>query len=325
MSNENTNTNTNETITTNEVNTTVTTNKITIVNIKNNNNLNTANALRAKFGSNIDGFNIFPYQNGVAPVQFKFHKDNKRLFVEYPSFMAIVTPDYTNMYLKKQGEPFPSICYKVKKANVEELVSNDIINTYINSDASDITTFLESNLTNESKVVMDNLEISVLLRILEKEKTETKQEYTYSRLFDLIRSKFTESKDCGYLEKLCKTCVMLNQTYFDTTKLEFGAIDLFPKVKQEKLFKEPKAPKEPKTVKAPKAVKAKETKVNNAEEAKLEKARKEAEKEAVKVSEVIPEFTNPVNVPVLKNVNDEPKKDDKEIDEKAVASIIDSI
>lgn len=306
---------------TNNANTTVSTentNKlsISIINIKHANNLNAVNAIRANIGSNIDAFNIFPYQVGANLVQFKFHKDGKRLFIEYPAFMATITPDYANIYLKKQGEPFPSICYKVKKANVEEKLSgNEILDNYINTPVADLTAFLESELTNESKAVMDNLDISVLLRILEKERNETKKEYSYAKVFDLIRSKINETKDVGYLEKLCKTCVMLRATFIDGNITTFESIPLFQK---ETKSATPKAPK----VKQPKVTKEKENKAM--EEAQKEIKHKEEVKAVIKESSQIKPFTNPIEVPVLKNINEGQEKE-VTINETMVESIIDSI
>lgn len=331
MSNEINNTNTTNTQATS-------TNKLSIINLKNENNLKVTNDLRTKFGSGIDNLNIFPYQRGVAPVQFKFHKDNRRLFVEYPTFMAVVTPDYVNLFLKKDGEPFPSICYKVTKKQVSEKVSdNEILDGYVNTKVTDVATFLESELTNESKVVMDNLEISVLLRILEKEKTEGSK-YTYSKVFDLIRSKINESKDCGYLEKLCKTCVMLNATFADATLLNFAPIDLFPKeVKQpkEKVVKQPKEPKAkvatPKVAKAKPATKKAAPKVTKEKletaiaKAKEDQIVKEETKAMIQEAAVIKEFKNPTDVPTLENVDTEVKHEPVKINEELVESIIDSI
>ena len=297
-----------------EGNNTMTTKSISIVNLKNANNNNVVNAIRAKFGANIDNLNIFPYQSNTAPVQFKFHKDNKRLFVEYPAFNAVVTPDYANIYLKRDGEGFPSICYKVSKKNVESVLTNDVLNNYINTPVTDIATFLESSLTNETRAVMDNLEITVLVRILEKEKTEGKKEYSYANLFDLIRSKMAESKDIGYLEKLNKTCVMMWETYSNPTNLSFKAIELFAKT--EKVVKTATT----KTPKAPKAVKN-----TVVEKAKAEKVKKEAVKTAIKESTVISEFKNPEEVPVLENINDGSENQRVEINEELVAGIIDSI
>lgn len=327
MSNEINNTNT-----TNTQATSTTLNNITIINIKNENNLQTVNSLRSKLGNNVDNFNILPYQSGAALVQFKFHKDNRRLFIEYPAFLATITPDYINLFLKKVGEPFPSICYKVKKNQVaEKVTNNEILNGYINIKVNDVVTFLESELTNESKVVMDNLEISVLLRILEKEKLEGGK-YTYSRVFDLIRSKINESKDCGYLEKLCKTCVMLNATFADASILNFSAIDLFPKEEKQpkaKAAKEPKAPKETKvkeTTTKKTATKVTEEKLETAiAKAKEEQVIKEETKAIIQESEVIKQFINPTEVPVLENIETESKYEPVVINEDLVNSIIDSI
>lgn len=336
MSNEIINNNTNTTSTTNNAQAT-TGNNITIINLKHENNLSIVNTLRTQFGNGIDNLNIFPYQNGVKMVQFKFHKDNKRMFVEYPAFMATITPDYATLFLKKDGEPFPSVAYRVHKRSVaEKVTANATLNEYINTKVTDIPTFLESELTNESKVVMENLEISVLLRILEKEKTENTK-LTYNRVFDLIRSKINESKDCGYLEKLCKTCVMLNVTFADKSLVNFNSIELFPKeqkvvakvVKEPKMptVKEPKAPKATTTAKPKKAVaKVTKEKLDTAiTKAKEDKAVKEETKKIIEEAKTIKEFTNPTEVPTLENIETEVKPQAITINENMVDSIIDSI
>ena len=231
---------------------TTTTNNIVIVNLKATENASMVEKLRTKLGNAVDYITTFAFQAGSEPLMYRAHDKQKKVFVEYPRFNLITTPNAIYLYLKREGESMPSACYKIKKSDCPVRLVSDAINAYIN-ETVDNKAFLESELTNETIVVFDNLKVGVLIKTVEKDKAKAENMQggtTYARMFDLIREKLNEVVDSGYLDLLNKTCVMMWQTFNDTKNLNFEPLEIVV----EKVAKEPKAPKENKEVKEQVAV-----------------------------------------------------------------------
>lgn len=256
-------------------------NTITLINLKDPNNSVFVEKLRAKLGNAIDNITIFAYQNGVQPLAHKFHAKQNKLFVSYPRFNMMTTSSGVFLYLKRIGENFPSVCYRIKKSDVKTKLSNDEINNYIN-ETVDTEKFLEDIITNETKVVMDNLKISVLIKAIEKIKKADETDngpITYARLFDMIRTKLDEVVDSGYLDLLNRTCVMIWETWSNPANVNFKYKTITPEPKKkQKVFTK-----------------------NTSSDSII--------KDIVKEPKVmIPEFTKPVETPKLENVIDELKE-----------------
>ena len=272
-------------------------NVITIINLEHESNKPLVEKLRGKLGKIIDNMPLFAYQNGVEHQQYKVHEKQNRLFMEYPRFNLMTTPTAIYLYLKREGEGFPSVCWKIKKSDVKTVLTVKEINEYINQTV-DYKNMLESTLTNETIVVIDNLKVTVLIKTLEKQREQSKttsDPITYSKLYDLIRSKFDEVLDSGYLDLLNKVCVMMWETWSNPTNVNFEAKEIKKEVKSVvKKEQKPKvdAKKEPAKVKE-QAVKEEATK----------KEVTEVEHPKVVTPKTIPGFSAPANVPNLENVN----------------------
>lgn len=272
---------------------------ITIVNLKDPSNATLVEKIRVKLGNVVDNITIFAFQNGVEPISYKYHEKQKKLFVMYPSFNLITTNTVVQLYLKRDGETFPSKCYKIKKSDVKDKLISQEINDYINEEFDPIP-YLESVLTNETIVVFDNLKVGVLIKTIEKEKEKSDGmdgQTTYARMFDLIGSKMNEVLDSGYLDLLNKTCVMMWQTWNDPTSLNFEPC---------KIDKKKEKASTPKT-----DVKRVAPKVEKTEELEKEKA--------------IPTFVNPDVTPPLENLNEAKEPESVEVDQEAVNKVIEEI
>jgi hypothetical protein len=267
-------------------------NSIKILNLRNENNKVIVEKLRDKLGSNIENTALFAYQNGVEPISYKFHEKQKRFMVEYPRFNMITSPSAIYLYLKREGESFPSKCYKIKKTDViNNLETFDEINNYINEKV-DVTPMLESTLKNETILVLDNLRIGVLLKNIEKERAKAEEvggAITYNDLFEIIRSKFCDVIDSGYLDLLNKTCVMIWETYNDPSSVNFEALEI----------NKPK--KDTKKIKSSKKTNA--TPVNENKEAPQD-------------------FVKPESFEELENVNDPKEMNEVEIDNTMVENVL---
>ena len=275
-------------------------NTITIVNINNESNKNLVEKLRAKLGKMVDSLPLFAFQNGVEPIQYRFHEKQNRLFIEYPRFNMMTTPTAIFLYLKRIGESFPSSCYKIKKTDVKTILTVDEVNNYIN-ETFDPKSFIESTITNETNVVIDNLKVGVLIKTLTKDNTTEKNTdpLTYNRLFDLIRSKFNTVADSGYLDLLNKTCVMMWETWSNPSSVNFEPKEL-KKEKAEKVKTTTPVTK--------KTTKKNETKENGSGDTVIKDNVEKVEKGT------IPTFTPPTETPTLENVI---KNEAKEVTEKS--------
>jgi len=255
-------------------------NAITIVNLTDPKNLPIFEKLKAKLGAMTDELTLFAYQNGIEPLSYKYHEKQKRLFVEYPRFNMLANAKQVVLYLKRNGEAFPSKCFKIKKTEIKTSLTSEAINEYIN-ETVDVRTYVDSPLNNEINVVMDGLKVNVLLKAIEKERkvSGATGPITYAVLYDMIRSKFDEVVDCGYLELLNKTCVMMWQTYDDPSAVIFKAL----------------------STKIDKA-NPPQTKASGSSDTIIKNIVKESK------PKVIPEFTNPSQTPVLENILDDQKE-----------------
>jgi len=284
---------------------TTTNNNIVIVNLKATENATMVEKLRGKLGAAVDYITIFAFQAGSEPLMYRAHDKQKKVFVEYPRFNLITTPNAIYLYLKREGESMPSACYKIKKSDCPVRLVSEEINKYIN-ETVDNKAFLESELTNETIVVFDNLKAGVLIKTVEKDKAKAENmqgSTTYARMFDLIREKLNEVVDSGYLDLLNKTCVMMWQTFNDTKNLNFEPLELvIEKVKEPKKTKEATTETKPQATKKVKEVKEKPVATPEAE------------------------FVKPENTPVLENIYDEQKgAEEVKVDEAAVQAVVDSI
>jgi hypothetical protein len=267
-------------------------NSIKIINLKNETNQVIVEKLRSKLGSNIENTSLFAYQNGVEPISYKFHEKQKRFMVEYPRFNMITSPSAIYLYLKRIGETFPSKCYKIKKNDVPNVESFDEINRYINEEV-DVVPMLESELKNETLLVMDNLKIGVLIKTIEKERSKSDEvagAITYNDLFEIIRGKFSDVVDSGYLDLLNKTCVMIWETFNNPSSVNFEAIEI----------NKPK----------------KETKKNKADKAKV----------ATEPKKEVPEsFEKPNDFVKLENINDKEDVKEIEVDEELAKKTLEEV